>query len=157
MTTTQVEGKELIISRLLNAPAALVWEAWTRREHVINWWGPVGFTTTSGEMNVSPGAIWYFVMHGPDGTDYPNKIIFLEVMPPEKLVYKHSGDGDTAAVNFHVIITFENMGHQTLLTMRSVFESAAELERLNKEYGAIEGGKQHIGRLEEYLVIIQNT
>jgi uncharacterized protein YndB with AHSA1/START domain len=156
MTTTQVEGKEIIISRVLNAPAALVWEVWTKPEHVINWWGPNGFTTTSQSMDLRPGGVWRFMMHGPDGTDYPNKIVFLEIVPPEKLVYKHSDDGETTSINFHVSVTLENMGSKTRLTMRSVFESAAELERLNREYGAIEGGKQHVGRLEEYLTKMQN-
>jgi uncharacterized protein YndB with AHSA1/START domain len=151
-TATKIEDREIIISRVLNAPAALVWDVWTKPEHVINWWGPFGFTTTSHSMDVRPGGVWRFIMHSPDGTDYPNKIVFLEVIPHEKLVYKHSDDTETESVNFHVTITLENMGSKTGFTLRSVFESAAELERVNKEYGAIEGAKQHVSRLEEYLI-----
>jgi uncharacterized protein YndB with AHSA1/START domain len=150
-TTTTINGKELIVSRLLNAPATLVWEVWTKPEHIIKWWGPTGFTTTSKGMAVKPGGDWRFIMHGPDGTDYPNRIIFLEVDPPKKLVYRHSGDDDTEPVNFHVTVTFENLGDKTNLIMHSVFTSAAELERLNAAYGAIEGAQQHIGRLDEYV------
>ena len=109
-TTTAIKGRELIISRVLNALAALVWEAWTKPEPIIKWWGPNGFTTTSHSMEVKPGGSWRFMMHGPDGRDYPNKIIFLEVDPPKKLMYKHSGDDDTDPVSFHVTITFENLG-----------------------------------------------
>jgi len=150
-TTTEIKGNELIISRILKAPAALVWDAWTKPEHIVKWWGPTGFTTTDKGMTVKPGGDWYFMMHGPDGRDYPNRIFFLEVDPPKKLVYKHSGDDDTEPVNFHVTVTFENLGNKTNLIMHSVFESAAELERLNKEYGAIKGGQQHISRLDEFV------
>ncbi|MGG9961214.1 SRPBCC domain-containing protein [Ferruginibacter sp. SUN106] len=155
-TTTEIKGRELIISRILNAPAALVWDAWTKPEHIIKWWGPTGFTTTDKGMTVKPGGDWRFMMHGPDGRDYPNRIVFIEVDPPKKLVYKHSGDNDTEPVNFHVTVTFENLGNKTNLIMHSVFESAAELERLNKEYGAIEGGQQHIGRLDEFVTILNS-
>lgn len=155
-TITEIKGNELTISRILNAPAALVWEAWTKPEHIIKWWGPTGFTTTDKGMTVKPGGDWRFMMHGPDGRDYPNRIIFLEVTPPERLVYKHSGDDDTEPVSFHVTVTFENLGNKTNLIMHSVFESAAELERLNKEYGAIEGGQQHIGRLDEFVTALHS-
>lgn len=146
--------RELSITRLINAPRELVWEAWTKPEHVKNWWGPIGFTNTIHEMNVKAGGVWRLTMHGPDGRDYPNKIVFIEVIEPELLVYRHSGDEGTEPVNFHVTVTFEMQGNKTLLTMKSIFESAAELERVDKEYGAKEGMKQHIGRLEEYVVKI---
>ena len=80
--------RELIISRKLNAPVALVWEVWTRPEHIVNWWGPDGFTNTINSMEVSPGGEWDLVMHGPDGTDYKNRSIFKEVIPLKKIVYE---------------------------------------------------------------------
>ena len=80
-TTTTINGKEFIISRLLNAPATLVWDVWTKPEHIIKWWGPTGFTTTDKGMKVKVGGDWRFIMHGPDGRDYPNRIIFLEIEP----------------------------------------------------------------------------
>jgi uncharacterized protein YndB with AHSA1/START domain len=143
--------RELVISRLINAPRELVFKVWTEPEHVAQWWGPDGFTNTIHEMEVKAGGVWRLTMHGPDGRDYPNKIVFIEVVKPERLVYKHSGDEETEPVNFHVTVTFEKQGNKTLLTMRSIFESAAELERVNKEYGAREGMKQTVGRLEEYV------
>jgi uncharacterized protein YndB with AHSA1/START domain/DNA-binding transcriptional ArsR family regulator len=143
--------KELFITRLINAPRELVWKVWTEPEHVAQWWGPTGFTNTVHEMNVKPGGVWHLTMHGPDGRDYPNKIVFIEVVKPERLVYKHSGDVDAEPVNFHVTVSFEKQGNKTLLTMRSVFESAAALEKVVKEYGAKEGMVQHVDRLEEYV------
>lgn len=69
-------------------------------------------------------------MHGPDGRDYPNRIIFLEVLQPERLVYKHSGDADTEPVNFQVTVVFEADGHKTNLRMQSVFTSAEDSKEL---------------------------
>ncbi len=147
--------KELTISRLINAPRELVFEAWTDPKHLVHWWGPDGFTITNREMEVKAGGVWKFLMQGPDGRDYPNKIIFIEVVKPEKLVYKHSDDEDTEPVNFHVTVTFVQQDDQTLLTMYSIFESAGELDRLNRDYNAIEGGRQHVNRLAEYLLSVQ--
>ena len=145
------KARELSISRLINAPRELVFKVWTEPEHVAKWWGPDGFKNTIHEMNVKAGGVWRLTMHGPDGRDYPNKIVFLEVVKPERLVYKHSDDGEPELISFHVTVTFEEQGNKTLLTMISVFESAADLERVIKENGAAEGMVQHIDRLEEYL------
>ena len=153
MTTVlnETANRELSITRLLNAPPELVWEVWTKPEHITHWWGPVGFTTTTHEMNIKPGGVWRFMMHGPDGRDYPNKIVFIEVVKPELLVYKHSGEEDTEDIRFHVTVNFEKQGDKTKLTMRSLFESAEELERVVREFGAKEGMNQTVNRLEEYL------
>ena len=119
--------REIVITRLLSAPKTLVWDAWTQPEHLVHWYGPDGFSLTSKEMEVKSGGTWEFILHGPDGRDYPNKILFLEVEKPNRLVYKHSGDEDTEPVNFHVTVTFEQEGDKTKLTMYSVFESVAEV------------------------------
>ena len=90
--------------------------------------------------------------NGAHGTDYPNKIIFIEVAPPERLVYSNSGGkkGGPSA-QFQNTVTFEEQSGKTKLTMRMLFPSAEELERVVKEYGAIEGGNQTLDRLAEYL------
>ena len=148
----ETSNRELSITRLFNAPRELVWEAWTKPEHITHWWGPIGFSTTTHEMNLKPGGIWRFMMHGPDGRNYANKIIFIEVAEPELLVYKHSGEEDTEDIRFHVTVNFEKQGNKTKLTMCSLFDSAEELERVVREYGAKEGMVQTVARLEEYLV-----
>lgn len=148
---SNTKDREIKMSRLINAPRELVFKVWTDPKHIAQWWGPNGFTTTTHEMELKPGGEWRFIMHGPDGRDYPNKIIYIDVEEPERLVYIHGNDDDTEPVNFHVTVTFEKEGDKTRLTMQSIFESAEELQRLDKEHGAIEGGKQHLNRLEEYL------
>ena len=143
--------REIVLSRRFDAPRALVFEVWTGREHVGHWWGPDGFKTTTHEMDVRPGGVWRYTMHGPDGTDYPNLVDFIEVVKPERLVYwLGSGVADDPQ-RFHVTVTFEAQGKATLVTMRSVFSTAAIRDKLVKDVNAIEGGKQHLARLAAYL------
>jgi len=146
--------KELIFTRLFDAPRELIFKVWTEQEHVEQWWGPTGFSTTTQKMEVKPGGIWRFCMHGPDGRDYENKITFHEIAQPEKLVYAHGGDKETEPVNFHVTVLFEphgSTGKQTKVTMHMKFPSAAAKNFVVETYGAIEGAHQHLGRLEDYL------
>ncbi len=143
--------RELVFERLLNAPRALVFKVWTDPVHIVQWWGPNGFTNTNHGMDVSTNGVWRFTMHGPDGTDYKNKIVFLEITEPERIVYRHSDDEDTEPIHFHVTVTFDAHGNKTLLTMRMVFDTREELEKVAREYGAIEGAHQTIARLEAYV------
>ncbi len=154
-TTTDTKDRELTVSRLLQAPRELVFEVWTKPEHIAQWWGPDGFTNTIQQMDVKPGGTWRFMMHGPDGSDYPNKIVYTEVVKPERLVYDHSGDGNEEVdpTRFQVIVTFEAQGNQTLLTMRSIFPSKEALEEV-KKFGAVEGATQTVNRLVEFLKIM---
>jgi uncharacterized protein YndB with AHSA1/START domain len=100
--------RELVFTRVFDAPRALVWKAWTDPQHVARWWGPNGFTTTTEVMDVRPGGEWKHTMHGPDGKDYPNKKVYLEAVKPERLVYLHGGGKEgELAVNFETTVTFE--------------------------------------------------
>jgi uncharacterized protein YndB with AHSA1/START domain len=153
MKTQTTKDREIVISRVYDAPPELVWRAWTDPEQVVRWWGPIGFTTTTRSMDVRPGGTWRFVMHGPDGRDYGNRIVFDEVVAPERLVYIHDDDGDEAieSVKFRTTVTFERQGEKTRLTMHMVFPSREERDRIVKEHGAVEGGIQHVTRLAEHL------
>ncbi|MGN6184863.1 MAG: SRPBCC family protein [Thermoanaerobaculia bacterium] len=142
------DARTIVQTRMFDAPRELVFEAWTTPEHVAQWFGPMGFTTTTHEMSVKAGGVWNFIMHGPDGTDYPNRIEYEEVTPPERLVYSH---GDGGARLFHVVITFEQVGAQTRLTMRSLFPTAEARDLVVEKYGAIEGGRQTLERLARYV------
>ena len=82
--------REISATRIFDAPRDLVWRAWTDPQQIVQWWGPNGFTTTTYHMEVKPGGVWRLVMHGPDGRDYPNRITFLEVVEPERLVFRPS-------------------------------------------------------------------
>jgi uncharacterized protein YndB with AHSA1/START domain len=144
--------REMSTTRLFNAPRELVYKVWTEPEHMAQWWGPRGFTNTIHEMDVRPGGVCRLTMHGPDGTDYPNKMVFVEVVKPERLVYRHfGGDQEKKGTHFDATVTFTERDGQTEVSMRMVFATAAERDRVDREYGAVEGQKQMLERLGEYL------
>lgn len=145
--------REIRLSRELDAPRELVWEAMTDPRHVVNWWGPDGFTTTIQRMEVRVGGVWKHTMHGPDGADYPNSSVFREVVRPERIVYAHGGarEGDPG-IHFVATWTFEELAPaRTRVTIHMVFDTPQQRERVVREYGAIEGGKQTLRRLADYL------
>jgi uncharacterized protein YndB with AHSA1/START domain len=146
--------RELVITRNFAFPRELVWEAMTNPKHVVNWWGPRGFSTTIEEMKVKPGGTWKHVMHGPDGTDYPNKSIFTEVEKPSRIVYTHAGSrAGGPGVAFVSTWTFDApKPDQTKVTIRMVFPTVDERDRVVREFGAAEGGKQTLERLNEFLL-----
>jgi len=153
-TTVEVKGPELIVNRIFNAPRELVWKAWTEPEHVVNWWGPKGFSIRTSEIDIRPGGIWRFIMKGPDGVEYPNKISFREIVKPERLVYTSSDDIEDDPGQFQTIVNFVEQDNKTILTMRLIFPSEEIREKVVKEYGAIEGANQTLDRLEEQLRIM---
>ncbi len=101
--------REIVLSRVFDAPRALVFRVWTEREHVARWFGPRGFTTTVHEMDARVGGRWRFEMRAPDGTVFPNRIDYLEIVPPERLVFDHGSDRDDGddPQQFRVTITFD--------------------------------------------------
>lgn len=149
--------REIVVSRLIDAPQELVFEAFTDPKHIGEWWGPNGFTTTTLIMDLRPGGIWRFIMHGPDGRDYQNLITYLEVSKPKRLVYEHSGVGDTEHIKFHATVLFKPVGDKTEVTLRSAFATAAERDRVVKECGAIEGGEQTLERLGRHVAGLVHT
>lgn len=146
--------REIVITREFSAPRELVWEAMTNPKHVVNWWGPRGFSTTIETMDFRVGGVWKHMMHGPDGVNYPNESIFKEIIVPDKIVFSHGGKRENGSnVSFVSTWTFEALAAgKTQVTIRMVFPSAAERDFVVKEFGAIEGGKQTLERLGEHLV-----
>jgi uncharacterized protein YndB with AHSA1/START domain len=147
------DPRSIIGTRVLDAPRALVFSVWTNPKHLAQWWGPNGFTTTTHAFDFRPGGIWRFVMHGPDGRDYQNRITFDEIAPPERIVYRHDGGDDVEPVQFTQTVTFEDIGHrQTRLIWHGTFPSAEERARVIREYGADKGLVQTMARLADYVV-----
>ncbi|MES2426189.1 MAG: SRPBCC family protein [Bacteroidota bacterium] len=139
------KDRELLITRTLNAPIDLVWEVWTQPEHIVNWWGPNGFSNTITTMDLQPGGEWNLVMHGPDGTDYVNKSTFKEVIPFKKISYEHFNP------HFIATIDFEAQGEKTSLTWHMLFDSEEILKAIVKAHNAAEGLKQNVEKLSMYL------
>ncbi|GHH99779.1 SRPBCC family protein [Neobacillus kokaensis] len=154
-TSVEVEGKEIIVKRVFNASRDLIWKAWTQPEHLKNWWGPKGFSITTSEFEMKPGGIWRFIMKGPDGVEYPNKITFKEIVKPERLVYTSADDIEGDPGQFQTIVTFVEEDNKTLLIQRLIFPSAEIREQVVQEFGAIEGVSQTLDRLEAQLVAMR--
>jgi uncharacterized protein YndB with AHSA1/START domain len=144
--------REIRMVREYDAPRTLVWQALTDPAHVDVWWGPDGFTNTTKSIDVRPGGSWVFVMHGPDGTDYENVISYREIVEPERLVFRHGvTEIENANNDFSTVITLDDIGGRTRLTMASVFKDQATRDFLIKTVGAIEGGKQTLQKLDDHL------
>lgn len=148
--TSSMSDREMSLTRLIDAPRERVWEAWTKPEHLGKWYGPNGFTITTESFDFREGGKWVFMMHGPDGRDYPNWIVFTKLEKPARIEHDHGGD-EGGDVQFKAVITFEEQDGKTLVTLRNIFPTAEALAHVVKEYGAIEGGKQTLGRLDAYV------
>lgn len=142
--------REIVVSRIIEGPRPLVFQAYTDPKHLGHWWGPDGFTTTTNSFEFRPGGVWDFVMHGPDGTDYPNWIQWREIVPPERLVFLHGKRPDDPEA-FVSTVTLVERGDATEVTMRAVFKTKAQRDEVVERYHAIEGGQQTLGRLALYV------
>ena len=145
------DPRSIIGVREFDAPRDLVFAAFTDPKHLAQWWGPNGFTTTTHSFDFRPGGVWRFVMHGPDGRDYQNRITFEEIVPPERIVYRHGGSDDVEPVHFKQTVVFEDIGGRTRITCRSDFPSASARDSVIKEYRADTCLEQHMARLDEYV------
>lgn len=140
--------RELVLQREIPFPRELVWKAMTDPVHVNKWWGPNGFTCENVRMNFRVGGVWAFDMLGPDGTRYPNHAVFKEIVPPSKLVFDQ---GDGTKFWFEMTITLAEAAGGTRVTIRQLYDTKAFRDEVVSKYGAIEGGKQHLAKLEAYI------
>lgn len=150
MEKSSTGSREIIITRLLKAPRELVFEVWTKPEHIAQWWGPDGFTTTVHSMDVSVGGTLKMTYKGVDNSFF-NVLRYTEIVRPERLCYTHGNGEANDPGEFEVTVTFEEEGSNTRLTMRSLFKTAEFRNFVIEKYGAIERGNETITHLEKYL------
>ena len=142
--------REIVLTRVYNAPRSAVWAAWTGPD-TIEWWGPDGFVCTEKERDVRVGGVWRFDMTGPDGTVWPNRIDYREIVPESKLVMDHGDDGGD--ISFLVTVTFdEQQDGKTVLTMRQLHPSQ-EARDGGIAFGAVELGFQTLDKLAKRLAV----
>ncbi len=120
---------ELVVSRLIDAPRALVFKAWTQQEHAARWWGPQGFTIVSCRLDAAQGGTYRVAMRSPEGTARTKRGVYREIVEPERLVFTYTwedADGNPGH-EMRITVTFEAQGQQTLLTLRQTgFEDIPE-------------------------------
>lgn len=156
LTEPQSE-REIVIVRVFDAPRKMVYNAWTDPIHIAQWWGPKGFTTRVTELDLRPGGLCRYVMVGPDGTEYPVKGVFREIVPFEKIVATDEFDeGFEQLVEGELpqgIVTttlFEDLGSKTQLTLHIMHESVEE-RRKHEKMGVIAGWNSSFDCLEDYM------
>ena len=152
----ETTDREIVISRVINAPRELVFEAFTEVRHLSQWWGPEGFSTTTRAFEFREGGAWDFVMHGPDGTDYSEWITWTEIVPPERISLLH-GDSRDDPNAFESVLTFTPDGTATGIEMRTVFPTKELRDQAVVTYHAIEGGQQTLGNLAAYVTGVGRT
>src|SRR5215213_4457903 len=145
--------REIVISRVIDAPRELVFEAFTEVRHLSRWWGPEGFTTTTQSFEFCVGGEWDFVMHGPDGTDYSEWITWTEIAPPERIAFLH-GESPDDPNTFESVLTFQPDGAATRIEMRTLFPSKQARDVAIEKSHAIEGGQQTLSKLGAYVTDI---
>lgn len=148
--TSPTSDREILTTRIFNAPRELVFKVWTDPKHIDKWWGPRGFSNETHHMDVRPGGKWRFTMHSTEYGNFANHVAYLEVVPNERLVYDQ-GDVPENAPQFRVTVTFEDEGEKTRLTMRMVFPTPAARDMVVENFGALDGQKQTLDRLEAHL------
>ncbi len=148
-TRSATADREIVISRLIDASRELVFEAFTEVRHLSRWWGPEGFSTTTQAFEFRVGGEWLFVMHGPDGADYPEWICWTAIAPPKRIALLHGEfRGDPNA--FESVLTFEPDDAATRIEMHTVFPSKELRDEAVEKYHAIEGGQQTLSNLAAY-------
>lgn len=145
MTAEAPADREIVSTRVFDAPRERLFRAFSDPKVLARWWGPNGFTSTFQEFDFRPGGAWRFVMHGPDGADYRNESEFIEVVSPERIVLDHL----RPMHRFQMTMTFAEEAGKTRLTWRMRFESAAELERVRVVVRA--ANEQNFDRLQAQL------
>jgi len=144
------QDREMRLTRTLDAPVEVVWAAMTEPMHIAKWWGPDGFTITISKMEVRPGGEWNLTMHGPDGTDYENRIVFREVTKYKRLVLEYQ-----TTPKHITTVEFESRGEQTLMKWHMTFESKEQLIQLVRDFNVDKGLEQNVEKWNRYLMSLQ--
>ena len=144
----------IITTRILNAPRELVFKVLTDPNHIAEFWGPNGFTNIIQSIDVREGGEWLFTMVGPDGTAYPNRVIYRKIVPPSLLSFDHDGgEGSPPDHAFKNEIELFEEGKSTRIEMRLMVKTIAQRDGLLGY--APEGGRQNLDRLSAHLDVLQ--
>lgn len=154
-TTSYAHGeldREIVLTRVINAPRERVFRAWSEPERMFQWFGPEGFRCELLQVSgLKVGAVWRFTMIAPNGQRYGNRMTFLDVLPSERLVFDHGSDQADDSHRFRVTLSFDSQSDgKTVLTLRQLHPSKAQRDN-TIGFGAVELGFQTLAKLEKYL------
>lgn len=163
-------GRELVLTRVFNAPRKIVFKAFTEEEHMAQWWGPKGFKMRVTKIDLRPGGVFHYGMESPDGKVMWGKFVYHEIVPPEKIVFVVSFSDENGGITRHPLsdtwplevkntITFLEADGKTTITLRGmpVNASQAEVDTFESGFSSMQQGfKGTFDKLEEYLSEIVN-
>ena len=143
--------REIVLTRVFDASRELVFRAWTEPARIVQWFGPRGFSCTTHEIDIRVGGRWRFDMLAPTGQLYPNRMVFLEIDAPKKLVFDHGTDVDDDPGRFRVTVTFDEQSNgKTVVTLRQLHPTVAQREA-GIGFGAVELGQQTLDKLAAHV------
>jgi len=146
--------REIVGSRIMDAPPELVFKAYTDPELIPRWWGPRRYATTVDKMDVRPGGVWRFVHRAADGGEYAFNGVYREIVPPKRLVYTFNYEGAPGHEAVETVTFEEAEGGKTRMTDHLLFETREERDGMLNS-GMEEGAAETIDRLAELLRELQ--
>lgn len=149
--TSWAMEREIVLSRVIAAPRARVFQAFTDPDQITRWFGPEGFKIETLEIDIRVGGRWRYIYTGPDGTRWDNRMVFTRIDAPRLLEMEHGSDLDDDPARFHTTITFDEQSDgKCVLTMRQLHPTKAQRDA-SIGFGAVEYGYQTLGKLARHL------
>ncbi len=148
-TLTTPSDREIVITRVFNAPPKLVFEAWTRPEHVGHWYVTRGLTFVACQIDLRPGGTYRYVLHDASGQQYAFSGVYREVVPYTRLIYTDSFEGMPGHEAL-VTLTLEEHDGKTQLVSRALYQTTQDRDAHIRS-GMEQGMKETLSRLEAYL------
>lgn len=142
--------RELVLTRVVDAPRELLFSIWTDPAHLSKWFGPEGFTIETREADITVGGRWRFDMVAPDGTRYDSRMVFTRIEPPALIEAEHGSDVDDDPGRFLMRVTFlEQTGGRTIVTLRQLHHSVERRDAVIN-INAVELGYQTLDKMAAY-------
>lgn len=143
--------REIVISRVIDAPRDLVYAAWADPAQIQEWFGPEGMVIETREIDLKPGGVWRFDMVAADGTRYSNRMVFLRMEAPQQIEVEHGSDEDNDPGKFRMLVTFDEQSNgKTVVTLRQMHPSREQREG-TIGFGAVEYGGQTLEKLSRHV------
>lgn len=139
--------REIVVSRIIEGPRRLVFDAFSSADHLAQWCAPKGASITTNAFDFRPGGVWDATIEGPDGSAYPNRWQWQEIVPPERIVWLYGSGTDAVPTT----VTLVDRGATTEVTLRIRFASKAERDERTMKYGAEQGARHTLDQLATYV------
>jgi uncharacterized protein YndB with AHSA1/START domain len=154
LEVTTPSEREIVMTRVFDAPRDLVFEAHSSCDHLRKWWGPRRYEVVSCEVDFRPGGKWRIVHRGPEGEEYAFRGEFRDIVPPERIVWTFEFEGMPGNVSVETL-TLEESDGKTTFTSTSVFDTVEQRDGM-LESGMEAGAAETMERLDEYLEVLKS-